>query len=48
MKKTATLLALFVFSLVLFSCDGDTTAEDQALYETMANGNTSGSSDDDH
>ncbi|MGB5821591.1 MAG: hypothetical protein WBG90_19070 [Saonia sp.] len=36
MRKTLSILAVVLFSMGLFSCEGESTAEDQALYETQA------------
>jgi len=45
MKRVASILAVAVFSLGLFSCNADSTAEEDVLYETMADGSSNGGSD---
>ncbi len=38
MKKVASILAVVLFSIGLISCEADSTAEDQALYELSTDG----------
>lgn len=38
MKKAASILAVVLFSIGLTSCEADSTAEDQALYELSTDG----------
>lgn len=45
MKRVASILAVAVFSLGLFSCNADNTAEEDVLYETLADGGSTGGND---
>ena len=38
MKKVLSIFAIAVFSMGLFSCEADNSAEDQALYEQATGG----------
>ncbi|MGB5227994.1 MAG: hypothetical protein WBN55_06990 [Eudoraea sp.] len=38
MKKVLSIFAIVVFSIGLFSCEADNSAEDQALYEIGTGG----------
>ncbi len=38
MKKVLSIFAIVVFSIGLFSCEADNSAEDQALYEVGTGG----------
>ena len=38
MKKVLSIFAIVVFSMGLFSCEADNSAEDQALYEIGTGG----------
>jgi hypothetical protein len=38
MKKVLSIFAIVVFSMGLFSCEADNSAEDQALYEQGTGG----------
>ncbi|MCK5442168.1 MAG: hypothetical protein KAJ23_09775 [Maribacter sp.] len=42
MRRVASILAVAVFSLGLFSCNADNTAEEDVLYETLANDKSDG------
>ncbi len=38
MKKVLSIVAIVVFSMGLYSCDADNSAEDQSLYEQGTGG----------
>jgi hypothetical protein len=38
MKKVLSIVAIVVFSMGLYSCDADNSAEDQTLYEQGTDG----------
>ena len=45
MKKVAGILAVLVFSIGLFSCEADSTAETDALYDVEASDGSSNPTD---
>ncbi len=38
MKKVISILSVFVLCVGMYSCEADSTSEDQALYEKAADG----------